>query len=288
ASSPLARQPALTLRVVGRYLRLGVFPDELQADYRAGAFELPHDALEARTIAAGLAVSGVAALGTILLRRGAVAGLGLLWFLVALAPVAQLVPYAEVVAEHNAYLPLAGLALAAGDGFARMLHASGRRGRVAAGLAASAIVALLAARTHRRVEDWRDEETLWRATLEVAPDSRRALHNLGATLAAQGRLKDALAPLGRAHGADPADVDVRRTLARVLTDLGEGARAVETARPLTVVPGDAESWNVLGWAQLADGDPVAARSSFECAKSLGAGREADSGLRAVDAKAGRP
>lgn len=285
-SSPIARQPALTLRVLGRYLRLAAFPDDLRADYRSGAFELPREAFEPRTIAAGFAVSGVAVLGVALLRRGAVAGLGLLWFLVALLPVAQVVPYSEVVAEHNAYLPLAGLALAAGDGYARVRRASGPRWRAAAALAVALLVAGFAFRTHRRVDDWHDEESLWRATLEVAPDSRRALHNLGATLAAQGRLQAAVAPLERAHRADPADVDVRRTLARVLTDVGEGARAVETARPLTVEPGDGESWNVLGWAQLASGDSTSARASFARARALGAVREADLGLRAAAARVG--
>ncbi|MBU6281372.1 tetratricopeptide repeat protein [bacterium] len=288
ASSPIARQPALTLRVLGRYLRLAVLPDELQADYRAGAFELPRQALEARTLAAGLAVSGIGALGILLLRRGAVAGLGLLWFLVALVPVAQVVPYAEVVAEHNAYLPLAGLALALGDGFARVVRLSGRRGRAAAGLAAAALACAFALRTRARVEDWRDEETLWRATLDVAPDSVRALHNLGATLASRGRPAAALEPLERAHRAAPGDADVRRTLARVLTDTGDGPRAVEVARPLVVDPGDGESWNVLGFAQVAAGDPAAARASFERARALGAVAEADEGLRALDRRGGRP
>lgn len=283
ASPPLAPQPALTLRTLGRYLRLAAFPDELSADYRAGAFELPRSALDAHSLAAGFALGGLAALGAVLLRAGRVAGLGLLWFLVALVPVAQFVPYGEVVAEHNAYLPVAGLALAVGDAFTRFVP--GRR-RLA-GACAVAVVALLAARSWYRVADWRDETTLWRSTLEVAPASQRALHNLGAALAADGQLLAARDPLERAHAADPDDLDVRLTLARLLADLGDGERATALAKPVVERRRDAGSWNVLGWAQLSAGDPVSARSSFEEARALGSEGEAEEGLRAIAGGGGR-
>ena len=149
------------------------------------------------------------------------------------------------------------------------------------------MIALLAARSWYRVADWRDETTLWRSTLEVAPASQRALHNLGAALAADGQLLAARDPLERAHAADPDDLDVRLTLARLLADLGDGERATALAKPVVERRRDAGSWNVLGWAQLSAGDPASARSSFEEARALGSEGEAEEGLRAIAGGGGR-
>ena len=110
----LAPQPALSLRVLGRYLLLAVWPVPLLADYRAHAYALPTTSIDGPSLLAGLALLVVVASGAVLWVRGSIAGAGLLWFVVALLPVAQIVPYSEVVSEHNAYLALAGLALAAG------------------------------------------------------------------------------------------------------------------------------------------------------------------------------
>src|SRR5262249_55502729 len=112
AAGPLAPQPALSLTVIGHYLLLAVWPSRLVADYRVGAFGLPSTPIDGRSLVSGAVLVGVLAAGIVLLWRGRTAGVGLLWFLVALLPVAQFVPYGEVVAEHNAYLPLAGVGLA--------------------------------------------------------------------------------------------------------------------------------------------------------------------------------
>ena len=133
---PLGPQPALSLNVLGRYGLLSVWPVHLYADYRPPGWPLPVSGFDSASVATLLLLAVTVALGAWLAWRGRIAGAGLLWFPVALLPVLQIVPYREVVAEHNAYLPLAGLALAAGDGaavLARRVAAkrSARRGVVA-------------------------------------------------------------------------------------------------------------------------------------------------------------
>jgi cytochrome c-type biogenesis protein CcmH/NrfG len=283
AGRSLAPQPALSLTVLGQYLWLALWPADLSADYRAFAFALPTAPLDGRAIACGLALLLVAGSGTALLLRGAVAGAGLLWFLVALLPVAQVVPYTEVIAEHNAYLALAGLALAVGQGVAVLAR---RRGRLAAALAACALLAL-GVRAWVRAQDWRDDPTLWTATIESRPDSVRAHYNLGIAYLARGRVLDARAALDRAAGLAPDDREVLLALATLSGRLGDYERAYELASRAVAERRDAQSLTVLGWAQLSRGEAHVAIETFERAIALGADVEARQGLARARSEGGR-
>ena len=159
----------MTLVVLGHYLGLVAWPDGLQADYRAGAFALPDASMDP---AAWVALFGILAwvgAGGWLLWRGSLAGVGLLMCVAGFLPVAQLLPYGEVIAEHNAYLPLVGVALAGADGF-RVALARSRP--LAIGLAVL-LIGLAGARGFVRVPDWRDNISLWRETVAQAPEGLR-------------------------------------------------------------------------------------------------------------------
>lgn len=261
----LAPQPALTLRVLGQYLWLALWPQRLSADYRPYAFELPARAFDPPAAAAAVALLLLVVLGVVLLLRRKVAGAGLLWFVVALLPVAQIVPYREVVAEHNAYLAIAGLALAAGEAIALMARARPRLAVAVVGL----VVIALGLRSHARAADWRDDVTLWTVTVAASPGSVRANYNLGVALLAQGKLLDARGALERAVALSPDDVDTLLTLATLCGRLGEFDRAYELASRAVRERRDARSLTVLGWAQLSRGDAHTAITSFEAAIALG-------------------
>lgn len=280
----LAPQPALSVRVLAQYLRLAVWPLHLSADYRPYAFELPTSALDAGTISIALVLLAVVALGVVLLARGSVAGAGLLWFFAALLPVAQIVPYREVIAEHNAYLALAGLALAAGQAVA---VASRSRPRLVAAVATCAVL-LLGIRSHVRARDWSDDLTLWRATLATAPRSVRANFNYGVALLREGKLLEARDALETAQDLDPRDRDVLVTLASLSGRLGEFERAHELAERAVAERRDAESLTMLGWAQLSLGQPRAAMETFDAAIALGGDTsEAERGLARARIEGGR-
>lgn len=261
----LAPQPAFSLRVLGRYLWLALWPSDLLADYRRYAFPLPVASLDGGAIVAGLALAAVLACGVALLWRGSIAGAGLLWFVVSLLPVAQIVPYGEIVSEHNAYLALVGLALAAGRG---VTVAARVRPRVV-GVAVTALVAILGVRSHVRALDWRDSLTLWRATVATAPRSVRGQFNLGVAMIADGDLLGAQAVLERARELAPDDRDVLLTSATLAGRLGDFASAERFARRAIELGRDGRAYTALGWALVSQGDLPAAVESFETAISLG-------------------
>lgn len=254
----LAPQPALTLVVLGHYLTLALWPATLQADYRPFAFALPEAGLDATSMLAAIFLLAWLGAGVALLLRGRVSGVGLLWALVALAPVAQLLPYGELIAEHNAYLPLVGLGLAVGDGFSWL------RQRVPLLALAFAVVLVggCALRTWVRVPDWRDDVALWSATLETAPRAIRARHNLAVALAMRGKLLESREAFRQALDLAPGDPDVLNGLGAMEERLGEHRRAEELARKALAIRPDMDAMTLLGWSQLGQGKLDDAHESF--------------------------
>jgi Tfp pilus assembly protein PilF len=184
---------------VATYLRLLAWPAGLSVDWAWPASPgLSHPATLASAALLALALAGAAALlarG----RRGAgpgaaaarLAGVGVLWYFVALAPTSSLVPLADNLVEHRTYLANWGALLAVVAGADWLADRLGRP-RLAAGAWAAAVLALalaLAART----ADWRTREALWRDAAARNPGSMRAHLNLGEALAEQGRAEEAAA-----------------------------------------------------------------------------------------------
>ncbi len=277
---PLAPQPALSLHVLGRYGSLALWPSDLSADYRPPAWPLPTTSLDGAAAASLLAWLTVLAAGVILLWRGR-GGAGLLWFPVALLPVSQIVPYREIVSEHNAYLPLAGLALAAGDATAGLARHRPR----ATLIVAVVLIAALGARAHARTGVWRDDETLWSHTLEERPASLRAKQNLAASWARGNRLEAAGQLLRRAHAEAPADVGVLGALAILEGRLGNDGEALSLARRAVEIQPDAETYALLGWTHFSMGADASARAAFEQALAFDPRSEdARDGVARVDAR----
>src|SRR5262249_45281511 len=98
------------LRYVGRI----VFPLHLSADESAWSIE-PVETFSAVAIAAGMLLSPLPALPVPKLASRSPAAFGFLFFVLAILPASNLIlPIGTVFAERLAYLPAAGLCLAAG------------------------------------------------------------------------------------------------------------------------------------------------------------------------------
>ena len=261
---PLAPQPALSLSVLGQYGWLALWPASLSADYRPPAWDLPVVALDSASLLSGVALIGVLLAGGLLVWRGRVAGVGLLWFPLSLLPVAQIVPYGEIVAEHNAYIGLAGLALAAGEGFAFVLPRAPR----AAAAVALGLVLLLGVRAHARTADWADDETLWAETLEARPSSVRAKQNLATAYARRGQLPRARELLQTAYRESPDEPVVVAALATVEIRLGNEGEALELAERAATLDPSSDRLAFLGWVQLSTGADATAKKTFRRALAM--------------------
>jgi tetratricopeptide (TPR) repeat protein len=113
------------------------------------------------------------------------------WTLLVLTPTSSVMPIADLAVERRMYLPLAGLLLFAAAGLheviGRLPVAWRRRPRVSYGLAATALIALLAPLTWQRASLWGDAVALHLDGVAKAPGNPRVRLNLGATYLNAGK-----------------------------------------------------------------------------------------------------
>ena len=151
------------------------------------------------------------------------------WFLTALAPVLQIVPFHELAADHILYVPLIGVCLVGGLTVDYVSRERGYR-ELALGVLALVLV-VFSVRTVGRNRDWADVETLWRATLEQAPGSYRAHSNLAVTYMGKQEPEAALKHTLRALELNPGRALEWSNLSALYVQLAERARAQRKIRP---------------------------------------------------------
>jgi protein O-mannosyl-transferase len=165
-------------------LRLVVWPWPLCAEY-TGYFRFGRQPWGPVALAS-LFVLGYLALIGLAIRRGARAvAFGLGWFLLTLLPVSNLMPIPIPAAERFLYLPLCGVALARAAGFGALAELGWAQARAAAAVVATGLVVFIGL-TNLRHRDWRDDHTLWLATVAVNPRSCGAQSAVGGGLLSRG------------------------------------------------------------------------------------------------------
>jgi hypothetical protein len=286
---------ALTmLQVVPHWLRLLVWPAELQVEYSPQEFSAATRIGPAEAL--GLILLVAWAMGIWLARkRMPVLSFGLAWMAVVLLPVSNvLVPTGSLLAERLLYLPSVGFLLSAGAVLARRLGDGASRSRVLTG-----IVVLLAlagvARSAERHRIWRSEAIFSVRGVQDAPRSFRAqraygnvLFDLGLkdlALEAYGKALELSAPTGHTWR-------VRNDLAARFRAGGESASEAEQLRlSLEENPDQEDSRGYLVAALLAMGQYDQAARQADTALARGDSPAVFQGLRALAdsaARAGAP
>ena len=135
-------------------------------------------------------------------------GFCLAWVVLQFLPTNSMMPRLDVANDRQWYLPLAGVAWAAGWAMLRLRDA---RPRIAVALSLALLLALGLATT-RRNADYRSEISLWQATLQQSPGKARAWNNYGVALRMAGRIPEARAAYARALELDSGFAPARSNL----------------------------------------------------------------------------
>ena len=125
----------------------------------------------------------------------------------------------STTADHYLYFSMLGVALA----ICVLLTRFRSRGMT---IAMSMIIVLLAARSLLQVGVWRDDDTLFNATLRVNPRSAMAHNNLGYLYSARKLYPLAIMHFEQAIALRPQDGEYHRNLADSLAEMGEVERAL--------------------------------------------------------------
>ena len=190
---------AVVLKVYGLNLRSIFWPTDLAVDYWN---VVPNGLWDLQLILGGAALCLTCLLGW-MLRRQQLALFGLLWFALALAPTAQIMPHHLDRADRFLYLPLVGLSIM----LAAVLRPMSKRLAWFAGTCIASVLCLsvLLTLSVRQVQTWRNAITLWEHSLRVFPNSAFAHQCLGDALAVDGQFKRAIPIYDRAMRLDPED-----------------------------------------------------------------------------------
>ncbi|NCC53150.1 MAG: tetratricopeptide repeat protein [Spartobacteria bacterium] len=178
-------------------------------------------------------------------------GLAVGWMLLAFLPVANIIPLYNPMAERYMYFMTAGFGMLAGWVLTRP-NKTCRWGLYARygilGILLSCYVLL----TLWRLEDWRDDETLWRRTLMDEPCSARAHTWLGVEYKAQQQIANASQMFEAAISLNPHDITALVNRAILFGEDGDLAQAEACLREAVMRRPDkpAAHWNLSVALQL--------------------------------------
>jgi tetratricopeptide (TPR) repeat protein len=194
---------------------------------------------------------------------------GWLWYLGMLVPVIGLVQTGnQAMADRYTYLPQIGLYIMVAWG-AVDLVGSWRYGRAVLAAGASAILATLLVLAHVQTSYWKNGVSLMTHAIACTSNNYLAHDNLGAVLATQGKMVEAVEHLERAVRLRPGYADAHYNLGTALAAQGKTNEAVEEyERAIQLRPDYAEAYNNLGDMLAAQGKTNEAIEKYERATQL--------------------
>jgi tetratricopeptide (TPR) repeat protein len=248
-------------------------------------------------------LSAVSAAAIASLKRRPYVFVGWFWYVVTLVPVIGLIQVGDqAMADRFTYVSLIGLfvllAWLVPDLFERAAYS--RRVLAVAGIS---LIAAATAVAHGQVAHWRNSHALWERALDVTRDNYYAHSALGAILADEGRVNEAIAHQVEALRIKPNDFEAHNEFGKILAEQGNLTEAIrhfraalrgndgfvqahhnlgmalfhqgsfaeaiaELAAALRLDPGEARSHDALGRALARSGDPGAAVPHFRDAIRL--------------------
>lgn len=233
------------------YLKEMVFPAGLVVLYPHPTNHLPLWEVVLAILALGSISVGVLAYG----RSHPYLLTGWLWYLGMLVPMIGLVQVGwQAHADRYTYLPQIGLSIAiawmAGD-----LCAMRPKFRIAALAAGPATIAALMWCAWSQTSCWRDSESLWNRTLQVTADNDVVENGLGAALAKNRRVDEAIPHYQRALAFNPGSSEAHYNLGMALQQKGLAEEAiVHYQKTIELEPDSAGARNNLGTILLQKGE----------------------------------
>jgi len=250
--------------VIWRYLFLLAMPVNQAVVHQVRAVETLLDPV---ALGAGGALAALVAIALLLRRAAPLATLGVVWFLLFIAPSSSLIPLLEPMAEHRMYLAASGFFLLAAVGLCHLGRLLGRwfdLPRAAPAVGLTLILSLLGLATVTRTRVWSDPVALWTEAVQSAPRVWAPHYALGDALAAAGRCKEAVGHYRRAMEILPEEPRAYLNLGICLARLGQQAEARRVFESvLRFDPRNLRAENNLGTLDAHAGHREAARARFE-------------------------
>ena len=250
-------------------------------------YPYPHSLPIWKVVASGLFLAAVSML-VLKYREHRYLPVGWFWYLGTMVPMIGLVQVGnQAMADRYFYLPSLGLFVMMVWAMADLFVAKPSRAQsehadadtiegqklpsYLAVVGVCAIIALVAV-TYLQISYWRDDLTLWTHTLSVTGPNFVAENNVGAILAQQGRLDDAIEHLRKASALEPDDAVSQLNLGVYAQQHHDFPQAIARYQAALQFSTDsrirASAFANLGQIYFTQRDYVHARENFEAAARL--------------------
>jgi protein O-mannosyl-transferase len=266
---PLAARAGNAALSCLNYLRQMLWPTGLSLYYPHPGTTVP----VAASVCALAVVGLLCGLGLRTARSRPHVAVGIFWYLVTLLPVIGLVQVGlQARADRYTYVPLIGPFIAIAWECVILVGANARR-RVAAGVAAAAVIAALGVTARAQVDRWSDEAALWTQALDENPDNFYAHYSLGRIHLKAGLADTAVPHLERAIALAPWFASAHDAMGLALARQGRLEAAIDAHRTaLRLQPDSTEIRANLGLAYERHGDVAAAIALYREALRRDPGR----------------
>jgi len=267
AVAAMAGNFLLQLVVLWHYLALLLLP---VGQSLAHEFQEVHSLWNAGALLGLLATTLLLAAAWRVRKRWPLLTMGALWFLLVLVPSSSIVPLAEPMAEHRAYLASAGVFLALLQGASWL---AARPLPLRAGIVATVLLALAVA-TLARNRVWSSPILLWSEATAHAPHTYAPHYALGDAYREKGDCVAAISEYRRASQLVPDEAGAWLNMGICSAQIGDLSQAEQAfARALALEPENASVHYDLGLVARLRGDGEVARRQFEEALRLQPGHQ---------------
>lgn len=201
-------------------------------------------------------------------RRFPYLAVGWLWYVGTLVPVIGFIQVGEhAMADRYTYIPLIGLFIILAWGGAALADRI-RIPKVLLAGASLTILVVCALLTNLQARKWHDSVTLFSHAVAVTENNDLAHKNLGAALAGQGRLEEALMHVSESLRIKPEPKEYV-SQGWLYLKMGQNVQAAQSCRlALALAPNDEKGHFILGMALIGLKDYRAAFAEYESLQAL--------------------
>ena len=218
------------------FIRLAVFPSDLNADY---VFSYPGSFFDTWNLIGLSVVFALAGASGLIYRFSKAVFFGLWWFLITLFPVYNLIEIYHPLAERYLYLPIIGFCLMVPAAIlaAPKPFKNPSTAKVVILIPVVVLLSLYATVTIARNPDWQNNFSLWSKTVQSSPNSLTAHGGLGMAYLERGMLDEAAEQFEKTIRLQPDHAKSHYNLGLVYHRKGEIKKALELfKRSLTLNP----------------------------------------------------
>lgn len=195
--------------------------------------------------------------------------LGILLFILFLAPTYSPIMVSWLVAERYLYLPSITLCIFSAFFYNGYVSKAEKMRKKRAFILFVSIISAYAVRTVARNEDWKDAGRLWRQTVLASPNSPRTHNNMGDAYAQEGNSEGAIREFKKAIELKPNYADAYHNLANIYHRQGNLVEATKLYEQATAFnPELFESHFNLGIIYINKGDFTLAIKHLKAATAI--------------------